>query len=92
MLKISFLILISVGISLGCNRPWNTATTHVLVLTTTTPTITTTNTCNGYFWSNGRFKRCTFTSTITTTPLITTIETSFYVTTTLDFYSNLNWS
>ena len=70
MLKISFLMLISVGISMGCNRPWDPPTTTPAPVPTTTPTTTTTDSCNGYFWSNGRFKRCTFTPTTieTTTP------------------------
>jgi hypothetical protein len=88
MLKISFLILISVGISMGCYRPWDEP------IITTTPVPETTiqdcpygqiwengycqGTCNGYFWSNGRFKRCTFTPTtieITTTTTTTTEKT-----------------
>lgn len=93
MLKISFLILISVGISMGCFRSDPPTTTPVPVPTTTTPTTTTTNTCNGYFWSNGRFKRCTFTPTTieTTTRPPATIETAFHVTTTPYFYSSWNW-
>jgi hypothetical protein len=72
MLKISFFILISVGISMGCYRSDPPTTTPTSV-PTTTPTTTTTDSCNGYFWSNGRFKRCTFTPiTIETTTITKT--------------------
>jgi hypothetical protein len=75
MLKISFFILISVGISMGCYKSDPPTTTPTSV-PTTTPTTTTTDSCNGYFWSNGRFKRCTFTPTTieTTTTTTTTTE------------------